>query len=208
MRHNIYFLVIPTVWALPLQQNKTETAEYERLQYSSSQSQHNPDYQELRAGVQHHEISDTRHQRSEDLDQERTGRGREYGDLLSAQSRLAHLNLGANLGPVGKLGLSAGLGPGMTGLGLGAQLGQLGGGAAVGLTSSGFYLLAAAGQRDNYLEFTEYQKYNDYHSSSKSQLLRTSPPLPTPPSTLCCLLYGRGQPTQYLYSDFPIRLRA
>ena len=124
---------------------------------------------------------------------------RDSRDLLMKQSRFAHLNLGANLGPVGKLGLSAGLGPGtMTGLGLGAQLGQLGGGAALGLTSSGFYLVAAAGQSDHYLDLAEYYKHNNNYNYNNRHLLRNSPPAPTPPPAVCCLLYGRGHPPQYL----------
>ena len=227
MRVTVYFLIIQTVWALPLQQNRSETAEYEGLQYSVSQAQHNADYQDLQTGVQYLDMSSsrTKHKRSEDFDQEtpeETGAVEEgedrgpsnagqlaeldYRDLLRKQSRFAHLNLGANLGPVGKLGLSAGLGPGaMTGLGLGAQLGQLGGGAALGLTSSGLYLVAAAGQSDHYLDLAEYYKHNNNNYKNR-HLLRNSPPPPTPPPAVCCLLYGRGQPAWY--SDFPIGLRA
>ena len=51
MRLAVWFLVLHTVWALPLQQNTRETAENEELQYSS-QSQHNADYEELETGVQ------------------------------------------------------------------------------------------------------------------------------------------------------------
>ena len=209
---SVCFLVLQTVWTLPLQQDKTATAtpESDQLQYYS-QTQHSPDFQELQAGVQYLDLQ-SRDQRSEETrvveDDEVSEESneedivdlvdtsklpeRQRSALLRKQSGFAHLSLGANLGPVGKIGLSAGLGgPGMTGLGLAAQLGQLGGGAAVGLTDSGLYLIAAAGQNDNYLDLAQYYKYNNY----KSHLLRNSPP---PPPPLCCLLYGRGQPPEYL----------
>ena len=181
MRLSVVYLVIQTVWAvwaLPLQPNKTDTAEYEQLQSISSYSQLNAEPQ---TGVQYLEISNTKHQRLVEEgesreDSKREGPKRDPRDLLRKQPRFAHLSLGANLGPVGKLGLSAGLGPGMTGLGLGAQLGQLGGGAALALTSTGFFIRAAAGQRDHYLDLAEFYKYNNYNNYN-GHLSRNSPPL-------------------------------
>ena len=125
----------------------------------------------------------------------------EYLASLSKQSRYAHLKLMAHLGPVGSLGLAGGLGPGLTGLGAGAQLGQLGAGAAAGVAGPGLYLTAGAGLGSNYLDFVHH--YNQ-PQSSHSHLLRNSPS----PSPLGYLLFGRGQVQHPYYPGENLFLRS
>ena len=91
----------------------------------------------------------------------------EYMEYLTKQSRFAHLNLNAQLGPLGGFGLGAGLGSGMTGVGAGLQLGQLGLGASTGFRYNGLVFNGAAGLGGNYLDYSHHYSAQPHHQTPR-----------------------------------------
>ena len=123
----------------------------------------------------------------------------EYMDLLTGQSRYAHLKVAAHLGPLGSVAVGGVLGPGMTGVGAGAQLGQLGVGGVVGVAGYGLYLQAGAGLGDRYLQFAQYPG-----QTSQIAQMRTVPP---PPHHLYFMPFHRNQ-LQYFYPETDLSFRS